>query len=121
MNPFAAVLASANAQVAVMAAKNPEEAAAIFKKLVSVGLAELIAKGIDASVQHIQASGANANIAGWETQIGGVVLDLVWDRVSDTDTSPVRNISCFAPRLIPGAINASGVNISIGVSVGVSF
>ncbi|EAV40094.1 hypothetical protein SIAM614_31601 [Stappia aggregata IAM 12614] len=102
-------------------AKSPEEMARKFKRVISDALAEAIANGIDQALDAtVTTFSNNQEIAGWETQIGGVIGNLTWERIGDTDVLPVTPIAVFAPRKSSDIVTHGG-SVNIGVSIGVSF
>lgn len=100
-------------------AGTPGEAAQAFLDAVSRGLAAVIAEKLgEVLTATVNASAANANIAGWNNLIKGASIDLVWER-PQLGLAPAQ-ICAFAPYTTDG-VNALGVNVGIGINISASF
>jgi hypothetical protein len=115
------ILSNPAVVAALASATTPEEMARKFKRAVSLIVADAMATGIDEALSSAAtAFSGNPKVAGWEAQIGGLIGNLTWDRVGDTDILPVTPIAVYAARDTSKLVSL-GVNATIGVSIGISF
>ncbi|MBW6423397.1 hypothetical protein KX729_18225 [Rhizobium sp. XQZ8] len=107
----------------VATSNSPEEAARKFQLAVSQGLAELIADAMGKAVNGMTAATTpNPAIAGWEKLIKGIGMQMVWEGISDVmKPMPVTNLQTFCPYPAGSAIHVAAGNVSVGISIGISF
>ena len=114
---------SASSVTALSAAGTPEEAAKIFYREASRGLAIVIAAAVEKAINSANPAAASAAIAGWEKLIGGCGIQLAWESPSVLKPLPLTQVSCFAPYAPSMPINTMtmGVGVSVGISITGSF
>ena len=107
----------------IASAKDPEEAARIFMKLVSIGVSQVVADALPKSLSAVANSSAftaNKNITGWEQYaLAGLNLEWNWATPGLLPMSQyVANVRTASTGPVPaGEVKAKGVDISIGIGI----
>ncbi|MBZ5759181.1 hypothetical protein LAV84_11085 [Rhizobium sp. VS19-DR104.2] len=104
------------------ASKTPEDAAKFFLGAVSQGLAAVVADALSKAVSNtVSISTKNASIVGWESMIGGLVMELAWATPLVVDAKPMARVTGYAPCVPAGTVSSLGISVGIGVSISATF